>query len=231
MKKALLVLPILLLSAVFCFAQNINQTDAQGRKQGHWQKTYSNGAIRYSGQFKDNHPYGVFKYYFPTGKLSAVSVYSDNGKIAHTKTYHLNGKLMAEGKFVNRKRDSVWNFYSDVDGKLVTQETYSNGLKNGKAVVYYPSTTKPAEITHFKNGHKYGEWLKFFPNDSIYIRGFYHDDTLEGLYKVYGVDGHIQIKGNYLKGLQNGTWITYDSTGKILYKQIFKRGALIKKIK
>jgi antitoxin component YwqK of YwqJK toxin-antitoxin module len=231
MKKAILFTLSFVLSASFCFAQQINQTDVQGRKQGHWEKTYSNGAIRYKGQFKDNHPYGEFRYYFPTGHVSAISVYSDNGTVAHTKTFHLNGKPMAEGKFVNRKKDSTWNFFSDVDGKLVAKEDYLNDKKNGKAIVYYASSGKPAEITHYKNGVKDGEWVKYFPDDSVYIRGYYKNDTLEGLYKVYGIDGHIEIEGNYLKGTQNGTWITYDSTGKVLYKQLFKRGALIKQTK
>lgn len=231
MKKAILLTISLMFAISFCFAQQINQTDAQGRKQGIWKKNYSNGAVRYTGQFKDNHPYGVFKYYFPTGKISAVSVYSHKGAVAHIKSYHLNGKLMATGKFVDRKKDSVWNYYSETDGKLVAKENYLNGKKNGKAVVFYPSSGTPAEITHYKKGLKEGEWLKYFPNDSIYIHGFYHYDTLEGPYKVYGIDGHIQIEGRYVKGLQSGTWITYDSTGKVLYKQVFKQGVLLKESK
>lgn len=231
MKKALLILPVLVLFASFCFAQNVNQTDANGLKQGHWEKTYSNGAIRYQGQFKDNHPYGEFKYYFPSGNISALSVYSEDGNIVHTKTFHLDGKPLAEGKFVHQKKDSIWNFYSDIDGKLVAKESYLNDLKNGKAIIYFPSTGKPAEITFYKNGLKDGEWLKYFPNDSVYIHGFYLKDTLEGTYKVYDSYGNLQIDGNYMKGLQNGLWTTYDSTGKVLYKQLFKLGVLKKKIK
>lgn len=231
MKKALLFPAVFVLFTPLCFAQHINQVDVQGRKQGRWEKTYSNGALRYTGQFKDDHPYGTFKYYFPMGNLSAVSVYSDNGVVAHTKTYHLNGKLMAEGKFIHQKKDSIWNFYSEVDGKLVAKENYLNGLKNGKAVIYFPSTGKPAEITYYKNGIKNGAWLRYFPNDSVSIHGFYRDDTLEGPYQVYDVYGRLQIKGSYLKGLQNGTWITYDSTGKVLNKQVFKRGVLEKQTK
>ncbi len=230
MKKAIVFTLMLMLPISICFAQQVNQTDAQGRKQGPWQKTYSNGALRYKGQFKDNHPYGEFTYYYPTGKVSAISVYSDDGAVAHTRTFHLNGKPMAEGRFVNRKKDSTWNFYSDVDGKLVAKENYRDDKKDGKAIVYYPSSGKPAEIITYKNGKKDGEYLKYFPDDSLYIQGYYKDDTLEGPYKVYGVNGHLQIEGSYLKGMQNGTWITYDSTGKVLYKQLFKLGVLKKQI-
>ncbi|MBE0650808.1 MAG: hypothetical protein IH595_08195 [Bacteroidales bacterium] len=231
MKKAALFILAIVISTSICFAQNLNQTDAQGRKQGPWEKTYSNGAVRYKGQFKDNHPYGTFKYFFPSGNVSAISVYTENGTVVHTKTFHLNGKPMAEGKFINQKKDSTWNFYSDVDGKLVAKENYLNDLKNGKATVYYPSSEKTAEITYYKNGLKDGDWIKYFPDDSVYIHGYYKNDTLEGPYKVYDIYGHIQIEGNYMKGLQNGTWVTYDSTGKVMYKQIFDRGALKKQIK
>jgi len=41
---------LLVFSFVFTFAQDTNQTDAKGRKQGFWQKTYPKGEIRYKGQ-------------------------------------------------------------------------------------------------------------------------------------------------------------------------------------
>ena len=46
------------------FAQppvTVNQKDAQGRKQGPWERTWADSEqLRYSGQFKDDKPTGTF---------------------------------------------------------------------------------------------------------------------------------------------------------------------------
>lgn len=228
MKKALLLIFSLIIIVSIGLSQKVNQLDSMGRKQGKWEKTYSNSAIRYQGQFKNNQPYGEFKYFFPTGNIKAISIYSQQGTVVHIKTFYLNGKILAKGKFFHQKKDSTWNYYSDIDGKLVSKENYSQGIKDGKSIVYFSQTGKPAEITDYKNGIKNGNWIKYFPNGSIYTQGFYIHDTLEGPYKVYNINGKIEIEGYYRKGLQDRLWITYDSTGKILNKQLFYRGILKK---
>ena len=48
----------------FLFSQDLNKTDANGKKQGDWKKYYENGFVRYQGQFKDDKPVGTFNYYY-----------------------------------------------------------------------------------------------------------------------------------------------------------------------
>ena len=49
----------LLIFPFFCSAQNINQIDSKGMKQGLWKKTYDNGNIRYKGNFIDDKAEGI----------------------------------------------------------------------------------------------------------------------------------------------------------------------------
>ncbi|MBN2637580.1 MAG: hypothetical protein JXR65_00670 [Bacteroidales bacterium] len=211
------------------FAQNINQTDAQGRKQGKWVKEYTNGAVRYKGQFKNNMPYGTFTYYFPTGSVKAVSVYSNNGNSVYTKTFRLSGKKLAEGKFVDRKKDSTWTYYDNLTGNPVLRESYIQGLKNGKSTIFFPDSGKPSEIQHYKKGVKTGLWIKYFPNGTMLSEGTYVNDTLEGPFKINFPNGITELKGSYNKGLQEGLWITSDSTGVVVLKQMYHRGVPVKK--
>ena len=51
------------------FSQNINTVDVKGKKQGQWIKNYKNKKIRYSGQFNEDIPQGIFKYYYKSGEL------------------------------------------------------------------------------------------------------------------------------------------------------------------
>ena len=104
---------------------NRGENRAIGRNTIKW------GYVSYEGNFVDGIPVGEFKYYYPNGKIKAVSMMSENGKFSRAKMYHRNGRLMAEGKFVEQKKDSIWNYYSEYDGILLSTEIYKDQLKSG----------------------------------------------------------------------------------------------------
>lgn len=79
-----------------------NEVDNDGLRQGHWIVFDGNGDLKFEGNFKNDIPYGEFKYYYPSGKIKAVSNIYNNGKESKTKTYHKNGRIMAVGKYLNR---------------------------------------------------------------------------------------------------------------------------------
>lgn len=214
---ASLVFPLSLVS------QNINQTDANGQKQGTWTKTYSNGVPRYEGQFKNNQPVGEFKYYYETGNLKAVTVFSTDGIVARTKTFHENKQPMAEGKYIKQKRDSVWLFYSDVDGKLISSETYKKGLLHGTTKTLYPETGNVAESIEYKNGIKDGSYKKYFPDGALMTEGTYVNDLLDGKFILYHPNGEVQVKGKYKNGRQIGNWNYFDEDGNPVSENEFKK--------
>lgn len=203
-------------------AQTFNQTDASGLKQGKWSKTYGNGVPRYTGQFKNDKPYGEFKHYYENGTLQAITNYSPDGIVARTKTFHQNSQPMAIGKFIKQKKDSVWTYYSEVDGKLISDETYRKGKLQGTSRTYYPETGKLAESIEFVNGLKHGKLRKYFPDGNIMTEGFYKNDQLEGDFTLYFPDGSIQLKGKYKAGVQVGQWHYFDEDGKEISESEFK---------
>ncbi len=226
MKKLLFILFFSMGLIPIIMGQNL--TDARGLRQGKWVGTFSNGDIRYRGQFRDGKPYGTFIYFYPAGMLKARMIYSDDSHVAHVKSFQLDGKVMAEGKFVDRKKDGTWLYFSDVDGKLVLEENYNIGIKEGPVIVFYPSTGKPSELTDFKNGRKDGRWIKYFPDGKVSTSGFYVNDTLQGSFRVYGINGKLLMQGQYKNALQEGAWITYDSLGNLQKKEIFHGGLPVK---
>ena len=199
-----------------------NVTDSQGRKQGKWVKKYERGTIRYEGTFVDDIPVGEFKYYYIDGKLKAVTVYSDSGDSATTKTYHKNGKPMAEGVYFQKKKTGKWLYYSDIDGALLSEEHYENGLLNGQQTTYYPDLGKPAEIIEYKQGKREGILHKFFPDGSTMTEGTYVNDSLDGKFTLYYPDGKIQLKGAYDNGMHTGEWKYFDENGKQLDDDEFR---------
>ncbi len=222
MIKIRFLIILVLFSPLFIVAQSINQTDANNFKQGKWGKTYSNGVSRYVGQFKNDKPYGEFRYYYISGALNSITDYSSDGIIAHTKTFHENSLPMAEGKYINQKKDSVWLYFSELDGKLISEETYKKGELNGLSKTFYPDSGNIAESIEYKNGIKQGELRKYFPEGNIMTKGTYKDDLLEGDFTLYFPKGSIQLKGEYHKGRQIGNWQYFDEEGNELSEDEFK---------
>lgn len=212
-------------------AQDINQTDDQGLKQGKWVKTYQNGATRYEGQFRNNKPYGQFKYYSEYSNLEAVTNFSDDGVIAYTETFHENGQPMAKGKYINQKKDSTWLFFSDVDGALVAKENYKNGVLDGESITYYPESETLAEVIIYKNGLKHGPYFKYFPNGEIMVQGSFKDDMPNGLFEVFYPGGKPEIRGEYQNGNKIGDWDYFAEDGTKMSEEEFKEQEEVKKIK
>ena len=105
-------------------AQDINQINVDGQKQGIWKKNYENGKLRYSGQFNNDIPTGIFYYYYKSGELQLEKEFFHNGLAAATHMFYKNGALKASGLYVNELKDSTWNYYNR-DSVLILQETYT----------------------------------------------------------------------------------------------------------
>ncbi|MCK9618061.1 MAG: hypothetical protein M0R21_09540 [Lentimicrobiaceae bacterium] len=223
-----------LLISTFTFSQKlsdekINVTDTKGRKQGYWKKIDETGNLKYQGQFKNNIPIGEFRYYYPKDILKTFLVYSDNGKVSRTTTYHRNGKVMAVGKYVKEKKDSIWTFF-DETGCMISKELYRLGLKEGVHLNYYQDG-KVSEKTTWKNDIKQGEWVQYFPDGNIKVSANYSNNFLNGKAVFYFPDGKTMVSGEYHKGNRENEWLYYSDTGLIEKKEIYKNGFLIKEIK
>jgi antitoxin component YwqK of YwqJK toxin-antitoxin module len=229
---AVVLFMALLMISPFMHAQeftnsNINEVDDQGRKQGDW-KTYDvNGSLKFKGSFVDGIPVGTFFFYYPEGKIKARSEMYDNGRRSRTKTFHSNGRLMAEGNYLNKKKDSSWSYYSDFDGVLLSAEFYANGEHEGIVYNYYPSGAVNEEIP-YKNGVKQGEWKRYFTDGNLKLTAKYIDGKLEGLMLIYFQNGVPEVSGMYVNNFKDGLWLYFNPRGETLKKETFERGHLRK---
>jgi antitoxin component YwqK of YwqJK toxin-antitoxin module len=205
----------------------VNRKDASGRRQGYWTKVDSSGRTIYTGHFNDNVPAGTFTYYYPGGKVKAVSVFSQDGKTTRTTTYFLSGKKNAEGTFINEKREGLWRFFSEYDETLVSEEQYRAGKRDGVARTFFHGKGV-AELITWKNDVREGLWEQYFDDGIVKLRCAYKNDLKEGAITVFYPTGQKLNTGQYLKGLPEGTWITYGLDGKIEATDIYAQGVLVK---
>ncbi len=226
-RHSLLIVSIVFTSlTVFSQPKTMNKTDSLGRKQGYWKKFDEEGHVKYEGNFKDNYPVGEFRYFYPSGKMKARSVYTMKGKVSYTLMFDVNEKKMAEGKYVDEKKDSTWRYYNDQE-QLISEETFQKGLKHGIYRTYYPGGTINEEI-HYLNGKKDGEWIQYYADGIVKLRGIYRDDLLQGLTQVFYPNSKVMVSGTYKNSLKDGIWMYFDESGKAQKKEIYAKGHKIK---
>lgn len=206
---------------------DLNQVDAKGLKQGKWIRKYANGQVAYEGQFKDDKPTGAFVYYYEDGIKKREAIFSNGGKTTHTKVYNSQGKLMASGKYVDEKRDSVWKFYAD-KGWVISEETFVKGKKEGISKSFFEDGTLSSE-TFFKNDRKNGSVKEYYADRSPKMVGAYINDTLEGKVTYYFPGNIISAEGVYKKGIKEGVWKHFTNKGVPESQILYKAGKIVKK--
>ncbi len=226
MKKVILIfLSFALLTPVFAQTRAENKTDAQGRKQGYWEKVDpKTGKIVYKGTFKDNKPQGLFTYYYPeTDSVHSKTDFRQDGKIAYVQLFHLvSGKIQAKGKYVNEEKDSTWNFY-DERGNIISTEGYKAGKKDGPSKIFFPEG-KVSEEKVYKNGKLNGPFKMYYDEKLVKAEGAYVNDNYDGLCAWYYPNGILASKGLYDKGTKKGFWIFKEKDGKVKSKEVWVDG-------
>jgi antitoxin component YwqK of YwqJK toxin-antitoxin module len=216
-------------SSFFSSAQsdNLNKTDATGKKQGHWIKLDDDRKKMYEGSFVEGIPVGKFTYFYDTGTPWSVTFFSNNGKISHTQMFDAAGKLTAEGKYVNEKKDSLWKFYSK-SGKLISTENYINGIKNGTFKVFYENG-ELLEEQNWKNGVQEGVSAKYFDSGQLKYQRNYINNKVEGKATYYYPSGKVNIEGVYKNDLKEGHWKYYKENGTLERTDEYVNGLFVGK--
>ena len=223
---------ITLLFSVFAFAilGQVNQTDAKGRKQGIWEKTYPNSRVfQYRGQFKDDKPVGTFTYFYPNQKVKAVVKHDPVGNRSVANLYHDNGIIMGIGIYRNEQKDSIWLNYGP-SGRISNSETYKNGVLHGLKVIYFvpedpeDKTQRIAAKQTFVNGKIDGEFVEYFDNGQMRRTGKYVNFRPDGEWVSYQPTGAKLMLERYKDGKQHGYQIAYDDAGKFANRVYYYYG-------
>ncbi|MCO5273987.1 MAG: hypothetical protein M9900_03600 [Flavobacteriales bacterium] len=205
----------------------INQTDAQGRKQGPWQRTWAESTqLRYTGQFKDDKPVGDFTYYSTKGlKESRISHYAGSDA-SHAWHYHPNGQLMAEGRYVGKDKDSTWNYF-DESGALRSTETWKAGKLDGTMTAYFTDGTT-AERRVFRKGVAQGPAEQFYPDGKPRYKADYVNGEPEGTETYFFANGRKELEGRYVNGQRDGGWTYYNENGSVKMQALYAQGKLVR---
>ena len=190
---------------------------------------YKNGVITGEGIIKeDGNRDGLWKDYYPDGKLKAEGNYDNGKQTGEWKFYHPDGKIEQTGRFNKLgKPDGGWKWYFDT-GQLLKEENYRNGLKDGISSEY-DETGKVIEEGEFVNGNEDGPWFEQI-GDS-YIRGTYRDGLRNGMWYNYYLDSNgtktdslLYFKGAFIEDNPDGKHIYYWENGKVKDEGVYVMG-------
>ena len=156
---------IVFMFSVSVFSQNF--TDDNGLKQGKWEVKFDDGKTKYIGIFKDGVEQGLFKFYYNSGEIKATKEFFHKGKAAATHIFYKNGNIRASGLYVNKLKDSTWNYYNN-DSILVLSEQFQSGDFHGTRKNFY-ETGEIYIITQWENGVKNGKYYRYYNNSKYYL--------------------------------------------------------------
>jgi len=215
----------LLIPFVVFSQDNINVKDKNGKKQGVWKK-YENGHLVYEGQFKDDVPYGTFKYYHTNGKLKSITEFQQGVHKVKTTIYHENGHKASEGAYIDQLKEGEWRYYSNSD-TLLKVEHYKTGDRDGLWQTYSTSGVLLEECNYLNNKRN-GMYKTYYLNGIVSYEADYVAGKTNGKSSSYYPNGKVSTTGNYHNGWRDGEWNTYDVNGKIRSTMLYEDQILSK---
>ncbi len=170
---------------------------------------YPNGAIRYSGTFKDGEEEGQFKYYNANGVLTSDQNYKKGRKHGKYNIYYANGKVKETGGYLEGKLDGYLTHYHE-NGIISDEGWYKDGRLQGDWYQYHSNGTIACH-SYYVNGENHGFIEYYNPNGRKYLEQFYNyglflrNTQFDSLGNIYN-DCELKAgKGKLKKLNMNGT--------------------------
>ena len=218
MRKLIILLSFL---PLFTLAQ-VNETDSDGLKQGLWEKKYPNGNLMYTGRFADDKPTGEWIRFHENGKIKAKICY--NGDRASARLFDSQGKLIAQGIYMNQKKEGAWKYFNN--DRLVSEENFINGLKSGICRTFY-ETGEILEESEWENGKQEGKYQLFYTNGKPYLQCKMTNGRRNGLCIISFPNGRQELVAAYKNNLRHGEWKYHNEQGDFLYTLVYQNGFLL----
>ena len=223
MKSIVVFVFIFCFSVGTLFAQQINQKDVRGMRQGLWKKYYPNSQqLRYTGSFVDDKEVGTFTFYCETcgEQPFCVKEFSPNAP-TQVRYYTKSGDLVSKGAMTGKQRNGLWLIFHENSQKVMTREFYVAGKLHGEITTYYLSG-EIIETTTYLNGVKQGK-SSYYASDGVKLKELsYKNDLLDGPAAYYSHTGKLTMKGDYKNGIHHGVW-NYYKDGIFLLSETFPK--------
>lgn len=125
---------------------------------------------------------GIWRFYYPDGKLFDIFEYDDNGELINWKTYNGDGILI----YSEADTDNFTNVIYYYDNGKIKTESISQVITKSRGEDEY-------EITH-------GTQKWYFPNGQLHEQQYLEDGILEGVASIWDTSGNLVLSIKYKNG-------------------------------
>lgn len=151
----------------------INLIDANRKRQGKWlikaspnDAGYKKGELVEEGVYKDSRKIGIWKKYYPGGKIKSEITYSGGRPKGPYTLYYDNGNIEESGNWQRTKNTGSFKRYHP-NGKVAQDFTFSEtGKRTGKQTYYYENGNVRLEGT-WQEGLESGEMKEYYENGDL----------------------------------------------------------------
>jgi antitoxin component YwqK of YwqJK toxin-antitoxin module len=164
----------------------LNRVDETGKKQGWWKITapvadkpgYTEGAIVEEGKYNNSKRVGVWRRYWPNGKVMSEITYQLGRPRGEYKTFYPNGKVEEQG---------TW----DLD------------RNTGKFLRYHPNGKVAQDFVFNEHGIRDGEQKYYHENGQLAVQVNVNEGKEEGTLKRFTLTGELQQVAEFNDGVIN----------------------------
>ncbi len=139
-----------------------------GKKEGLYKHFYPNGKLNEEATYKDGMLDGYRKLYREDGSLEIHENYLSGAFQGEFTSYYPNGKLNVIGKYLNNEMTGLWKRYYD-SGELMEETLFSENEENGPFKEYYKNGKIKTEGTYLNGPHEHGE-LRMYDENGIIVK-------------------------------------------------------------
>jgi TonB family protein len=179
---------------------------------------------------------------YQEGILISETYWRQGKRNGPSRLYNDAAQLVSAGNYVDDKRDGIW--YEYTGGRLSSVHDYENGIHVANTIGYGTDTTKISSITsYYPNGEtrmvvhnnekgrpetrvyysaqgNIDSSISYYPSGRLktaQYTSYTNDDGMTQfyLYMSYHANGRLESKGYKHRLLRTGTWLTYDSLGRL----------------
>lgn len=203
--------------------ENINRKDSRGLKQGVWKEFYPDGRLLREISYTDNQPDGIYKEYSETGSVTQIMKYEKGLVVENDKEILMPEELDIRRDF-NTEGKVIFTGSYRKNTPVGIHRYYDSGGKVINAIVFDENGNKVSEGVVTDAGSREGQWKDFYLTGEVRAIGNYQDNRRTGRWTFYYKNGVKEQEGSYLRGLADGEWIWYYENGSVLREESYFNG-------
>jgi antitoxin component YwqK of YwqJK toxin-antitoxin module len=204
------------------FSEKINRFDKDGKKHGVWKEFYPDGKLKREMYYIHGQLNGLYKEYSPDGKLTTVLMY----KYGQPEKVNKNSvrQITQKQTFYKSGKLKHSGYYKHDTIPVGVHKEYDEAGNVTLVKIYDDEGHLKGKGMFDKHGRKTGIWKEFFTTGELKAEGKYKKGKRSGLWKFYYENGALEQKGYYYKGKPHKIWKYYDPNGNLIKYESYYKG-------